>query len=62
MELDEEQRHASEVRAWVRKIREQPPEKRKAYWQKWLAAIVKARGPEAAKRVHQDVVNEWWKP
>jgi len=36
MELDEEQRHASEVRAWVRKIREQPPEKRKAYWQKWL--------------------------
>ena len=42
MELDEDQRHASEVRYWVHKIREQPPGKRKAYWEKWRAAVEKA--------------------
>lgn len=62
MELDEEFRHACEVKSWVRRIREQPPSQRKAYWQKWRAAIEKARGPEAALRVHQDVITEWWKP
>ena len=59
MKLDEEQRHVSEVRYWVRKIREQPPAQRKAYWQKWRATIEKARGQPAADRVHQDVVKAW---
>lgn len=59
MKLDETLRHASEVRWWLARIREQPQAQRRAYWLRWRAEIAKHRGKSAADRVHDDVVKEW---
>ena len=59
MEIDETLRHQSEVRWWLAKIREQPVADRRAYWLRWRAEIARARGRQAADRLHDDVVRAW---
>lgn len=56
--MNENERHAAEVRWWLAKILEQPKGTRTEYWAKRRAAIVKARGEQAAKRIEEGMRDE----
>ena len=57
--LNEAARHASEVRWWIERIRSQPGNERRAYWLHWRGHIERARGQQAAERLHRDVTRQW---
>lgn len=59
MELNEPERHASEVRYWLAHIREQRADERRAYWLKWRGVIADKRGQDAADRLHRDILEGW---
>jgi hypothetical protein len=56
---EEQKRHESEVREWIRRRAAKGPQEGKTWLAKVMQDIEKRRGKQAAERLRSDIVEQW---